>query len=379
MWKCYLKGQLLNALIRISAEINSNKKFDILLPDIVKITGDYLKVSNASIVLIDWDTLTINCYTGYSSYHNSLSVKQGVTGDVAKYGTEYIVNKKSYSSAGKSFLALPLKTGSKILGVFNLTDKDDNYFNDDDVLTARYVASQCALAIERHNIYNKMRANENLQAIGLLKSSVAHDISNLTAIVDVYLGLMEEEVDKSSTIYEYVNAVKSEMKRISILATDMLDLSKDKLVVHKTKFKISELVNELKLYSEAFSKTSNAKVEFYIKCDDEIVADRNRLFRVFFNLLNNAGSAVKENGRICFSVKKTGRDITFLVADNGKGIRKEDIGKLFQPFYTSGKIKGTGLGLAVVHDIIEAHNGSIRVRSTLGSYTCFLIRIPQDG
>lgn len=373
-----MKGPLLNVLIKISAEINSTMELDTLLPDIVKITGDYLKVRNASIMLIDWDTLTINCYTGCSPHHNSLSVKQGIIGDVAGTGTEYIVNKKS-SSSSKSFLALPLKAGSKILGVFNLTDKDEDYFNDDDVSIARYIASQCALAIERHNIYNKMRANENLQAIGLLKSSVAHDISNLLAIADVYLGLMEDEVDKSSTIYEYVKAVKSEMKRISILATDMLDLSKDKLVVHKTKFKISELVNELKLYSETFSKNSNAKVEFHIKCDDEIAADKNRLFRVFFNLLNNAGDAVKENGRIIFAVKKTGKDITFLVADNGKGIQKEDIGKLFQPFYTSGKIKGTGLGLAVVHDIIEAHSGSIRVRSTLGSYTCFLIRIPKDG
>ena len=56
-------------------------------------------------------------------------------------------------------------------------------------------------------------------------------------------------------------------------------------MVHKTKFKVSELVNELKLYSEAFSKDSNAKCEFSIKYDDEIVADKNRLFRVFFNLL----------------------------------------------------------------------------------------------
>ena len=95
--------------------------------------------------------------------------------------------------------------------------------------------------------------------------------------------------------------------------------------------------------------------------------------------IQNEGDAAKENGRIVFSVKKTGTDVSFLVADNGKGIRKEDICKLFQPFYTSGKIKGTGLGLSVVHDIIEAHNGSIRVRSILGLYTCFLIRIPKDG
>ena len=89
-----MKGQLLNALIKISAEINSTMELDTLLPDIVKITGDYLKVRNASIMLIDWDTLTINCYTGRSPHHNSLSVKQGIIGDVAGTGTEYIVNKK---------------------------------------------------------------------------------------------------------------------------------------------------------------------------------------------------------------------------------------------------------------------------------------------
>ena len=375
-----MKGQLLNALIKISAEINSNMELDTLLPDIVKITGDYLKVRNASIMLIDWDTLTINCYTGAAQNHNSLSVKQGIVGDVAGTGTEYIVNKSSSSGRGsKSFLALPLKAGSKILGVFNLTDKDEDYFSEDEVSIARYIASQCALAIERHNIYTKMRANENLQAIGLLKSSVAHDISNLLSIADVYLGLMEEEIDKNSNIYEYIKAVKSEMKRIGILATDMLDLSKDKLVLHKTKFSINELVNELKLYSEAFAKSPNIQIEFRIKSDDEIVADKNRLFRVFFNLLNNSADAVSDNGRIILSIKRTGKDISFLVADTGKGISKENISKLFQPFFTSGKIKGTGLGLAVVQDIIKAHSGTIRVRSKLGSYTCFLIRIPKDG
>ena len=375
-----MKGQLLNALIKISAEINSNMELDTLLPDIVKITGDYLKVRNASIMLIDWDTLTINCYTGAAPSHNSLSVKQGIVGDVAGTGTEYIVNKSKNSGKGsKSFLALPLKAGSKILGVFNLTDKDEDFFNEDEVSIARYIASQCALAIERHNIYTKMRANENLQAIGLLKSSVAHDISNLLSIADVYLGLMEEEIDKNSNVYEYIKAVKSEMKRISILATDMLDLSKDKLVIHKTKFAISELINELKLYSEAFNKSSNVQIEFIVKSDDEIVADKNRLFRVFFNLLNNAADAIGEKGRIILSVKRTGKDISFLVADTGKGISKDNLGKLFQPFFTSGKIKGTGLGLAVVQDIIKAHSGRISVRSRLGAYTCILIRIPKDG
>lgn len=377
-----MKKHLLDALIKISAEINSTMELDTLLPDIVKITGDYLNVRNASIMLIDWDTLQIHCYTGGKPYYNAISVKKGIIGDVAGTGTEYIVNRKNINSNGaKSFIALPLKAGSRILGVFNLTDKDENFFNEDDVSIARYIASQCALAIERHNIYSKMRANENLQAIGLLKSSVAHDISNLLGIADVYLTLMEEEVQAGSTMAEYIQAVKSEMKRISILATDMLDLSKDKLVLHKEKFNISELIGELKMYGDAFSKDSNISIQFNIKDNIEINADKNRLFRVFFNLLKNSSEALSSGGKIIMTGKKVGDYYTFGIYDNGKGIVKEDMEKLFHPFFTSGKIKGTGLGLAVVQNIIKAHNGYIKVRSRTNdkSYTFFLIKVPING
>ena len=375
-----MKSHLLDALIKISAEINSTMELDTLLPDIVKITGNYLKVKNASIMLINWENLTISRYTESSPSDNSYSLKEGITGDIASSGTEYIVNRrKNANNKSISFVALPLKAGSKILGVFNLTEKDGNYFSEDDVSIARYIASQCALAIERYNIYKKMRVNENLQAIGLLKSSVAHDISNLLGIAEVYLSLMEDEVDKESQMAEYILAVKSEMKRISILATDMLDLSKDKLVLHKEKFKISDLVSELKMYTNAFSKDLNISVEYRIKQDTEIVADRNRLFRVFFNLMKNSSEVLTDGGRIIFTAKKLKNQIALGVYDTGKGLDKEQIDKIFNPFYTSGKVKGTGLGLAIVNDIIKAHDGSIKVRSAKEKYTYFLVRIPING
>lgn len=375
-----MKSHLLDALIKISAEINSTMELDTLLPDIVKITGDYLKVKNASIMLINWESLTISRYTENVPRNNSYSLKEGITGDIASSGTEYIVNRRQDSTHNSvSFVALPLKAGSKILGVFNLTDKEGNYFSDDDVSIAKYIASQCALAIERYNIYKKMRANENLQAIGLLKSSVAHDISNLLGIAEVYLTLMEEESHNNGQMLEYISAVKSEMKRISILATDMLDLSKDKLELHKIKFKISELVSELKMYTNAFSKDSKISIEYRIKDDIEIFADKNRLFRVFFNLMKNSSEVLNDTGKIIFTAKKVKNEIYIGVYDTGKGIDKDDIKNLFHPFFTSGKEKGTGLGLAIVHDIIKAHGGTIGVRSYKEHYTYFVVRIPING
>lgn len=371
---------LLNCLMKISTEISSTTELDVLLPNVAGITSDYLNVHSTSVMLTNKENSEIDCYSCNEPHHSSFPLQDDVIKNVIHEGSEYIYNRKSLSDGNdKSLLVFPLKIAGKVLGVFVLTDKNDNYFTDDDITISRYIAGQCALALERHEMHDKMKTHEHLQLIGLLKSSVFHDISNLLAVADVYIGLIEEEVDKSSEMFEYIERVKNEIKHVSILTTDMLDLSKDKIIPHRTRFTISELIDELKLYSTAYAKNYNIEIEYIIKYNGNIMADKNKLFRVFFNLLNNAGEAAKEDGKILFSVKETGSDVSFLVADNGKGIRREDIGKLFQPFYTSGKVKGTGIGLAIVYDIVEAHSGSIRVRSKLGSYTCFLVRIPKDG
>ncbi|MEF3254869.1 MAG: ATP-binding protein, partial [Deferribacterales bacterium] len=81
-------------------------------------------------------------------------------------------------------------------------------------------------------------------------------------------------------------------------------------------------------------------------------------------------------GKIGLYVERVDEKLSFIVEDNGKGIPADQIEKIFDPFYTSGKSKGTGLGLAVVKDIIQAHKGSIKVESELGRFTKFIITIP---
>lgn len=254
-------------------------------------------------------------------------------------------------------------------------------FAEDDKHIIQFAVSQCRLVLERESIKNKLRASENLQAIGLLKSSVAHDISNILGVADVYLSLIEEETGDNTSIADYVKAVKNEMKRISIITTDMLDLSKDKITLHKELFYVSELLDDLKQYGDAFSKDGSIKISTKIRDNIQINADRNRLFRVFFNLIKNSSDALSNGGKIILTGKQAGNSYLFGVYDNGKGISVDNKEKLFQPFYTSGKERGTGLGLAVVKEIVEAHGGTIKVRSRSydGSYTFFQIKVPVYG
>ena len=374
-----MKLQLLDALIKISEEINANVDLDMLLPAIVKITEDYLQVHNASITLVNNNHVTTNRYTALSNKADCF-LPSDVIEDIVANKTEYIFNEKDLNYRfHKPFIALPLNAGGSILGAFILTDKENNNFSEDDISIAKYIASQCALAIERNQIYDTMRASKNLQSIGKLTSSIAHDISNLLGIADVYLALMEETVGGDMSIEEYLVAVKSEIKRVNVLVKDMLDLSKEKLEIHKTVFNVAELVKELKLYTIALMKGTDISISYKVVGNIEMNADKNRLFRVFFNLINNSADALEGRGYMLMKVKQIGNDVVFTVFDTGKGIPEENIVKLFQPFFTSGKVNGTGLGLSIVEDIIKAHKGTIRVRSCVNKYTCFIIRIPVNG
>jgi two-component system sensor histidine kinase HydH len=108
----------------------------------------------------------------------------------------------------------------------------------------------------------------------------------------------------------------------------------------------------------------------------EANVDPDRLTQCFLNLFLNAMQAMENGGRLTVS-SSTGINgmVTIDIKDSGSGISEEDLSKIFNPYYTT-KPKGTGLGLAIAHKIIEGHGGQIRVRSTIGQGTVFLISLP---
>jgi two-component system NtrC family sensor kinase len=106
----------------------------------------------------------------------------------------------------------------------------------------------------------------------------------------------------------------------------------------------------------------------------------NKLNQVFMNLLINASQAIEGSGTILLSTELAGDTVVIRIADSGKGISPENLGKVFNPgFTTKGVGVGTGLGLAISYTIIEDHRGSITAKSELGRGTTFTIRLPIKG
>ena len=168
-----------------------------------------------------------------------------------------------------------------------------------------------------------------------------------------------------------------EVERINRSVTQLLEFAKP-MPIEKRKVDINELIaHSLRLVQQDLDLK---KIETKVRIDTKkavIHTDPDRMNQVFLNLYINAIAALGDRGTLEILVKdaKEKGEIEIQVMDNGAGIDKDSLDLIFDPYFTT-RSTGTGLGLSIVHRIIENLNGSLRVESTKGKGTCFIINLP---
>jgi len=194
-----------------------------------------------------------------------------------------------------------------------------------------------------------------------------------------------EDVEKDGQMYEDVATIAKQTKLCSKIVADLLNFSRSSQK-NITKFNINEAIKEvLSMVEHSFSLNHVIVKHEYDKNPLLMQGDKEKLKQVFINLLNNAFDAIKENGSIFINsgFGKTQSEIKISISDTGCGISKDNIKKIFEPFYTTkGPDQGTGLGLSVTFGIIKEHNGTINVYSPPlsgkkeGNGTQFIVVLP---
>lgn len=379
-----MKKDIFDILVEISEIMNSVFDTDELIPQLLDITEKFLNVKRVSLMLLEGDYLKLVAATNFPGDYSKIKilVGEGISGEVAQTGKPVVVNndenyRDELGYKTKSYLCFPLRVKDKTIGVLNLTDKENDYFDDKDIKIAAFVASQCALAINRFTLFEERKKAEHLELIGKFTSYIAHDIKNLLQIVQGYIELMDIELRGDSELKFYLEAICTEIKLIHGMIFDILDFSKNRIMLKKEEIKLSSLIKEIKKHVNILIKFT--PIEFHIEYEKDVdfFCDKEKIFRALFNLINNSIEAVNENGKISLTVKLDGNFLVFELLDNGKGVKAENIEKIFDPFFTEGKTKGTGLGLAVVREIIKEHNGDISVYSKENEFTKFIVRLPR--
>lgn len=226
-------------------------------------------------------------------------------------------------------------------------------------------------------LQKELREKENLALIGEVVSSIAHSLSNPLNIISGNADYLLLNKKSGESEYDELRTIVDEATRITKSLRGLLNFSRP-LIVEKTKTDINQVAENILLQAKYEFGKKNIQLKKNLSKDIPVIlADKAQLEEAITNIVINAIQAFTEEGEITVKTSSSNGNITVEISDNGPGIPKENIDKIFRPFYSSkGYGKGTGLGLSIVKRIITEHKGSIQVKSQPNKGTAFLITLP---
>jgi two-component system NtrC family sensor kinase len=297
---------------------------------------------------------------------------------------------------------------------------------DPDELKARLKVGQRVLELEeaQKKAVLQLLQSEKMASVGQLAAGVAHEINNPTGFVSSNLKTLSDyQKDLSRLIVEYrtlvstlvdqpsatvvpnmlaeqaraITAIENEID-IGFILKDIPDLIEES---REGTERIKKIVMDLKDFAHpGMDKTCEVDINHGIESTLNVVWNElkynatvtkdlsdlpkikgypQQLNQVFMNILVNAGQAIPEKGEIQIRTRASDGHVEIRIQDTGTGISPENLKKIFDPFFTTKEIgKGTGLGLHVVHSIVEKHRGTVEVTSEVGRGTTFTISLPVD-
>lgn len=216
-------------------------------------------------------------------------------------------------------------------------------------------------------------------------ADVSHELKTpITSIMGYADTLLEGEYDKE-TQNRFLNVIATEARRMAKLVTDLLTLSRydsKKIKVEETEFDLGELVKRCQEKLRFEIEKKNHSMECFVTASvPPVEADKDGIERVVLNILSNAIKYTPDNGTIKVYVGFVYNDAYIKVIDNGVGIPKDDLSRIFDRFYRVDKARtrelgGTGLGLSIAKEILNQNKGSIDIKSEVGKGTEVVIRLP---
>jgi two-component system sensor histidine kinase PilS (NtrC family) len=222
------------------------------------------------------------------------------------------------------------------------------------------------------------RQQEKLAAVGQLAAGIAHEIRNplasISGSIQLMMGSPQNHTDENMKLMKIVD---KEIDRLNGLITEFLDYVRPEKKANQ-RINLNNVIREVieaLQFNPKLRKDVEQKLE--LKAQSEILGNRDKLKQALLNFAINAYQAMDKTERPELEIEThDDRDLVVLIIrDNGCGIKAENLSRIFEPFHTT-KSNGTGLGLAVTHKILQAHEARLMVDSTVGGGTKFVIEFP---
>jgi signal transduction histidine kinase len=237
---------------------------------------------------------------------------------------------------------------------------------------------------EREALEKRLYEAEHLSRVGQLASGIAHEIRNPLNYISLAIDHLRAEMlpnsgGKRDELCELTDKIKEEVRRANYMVLNFMNYGRP-LKLRRSRVNYAELL--AKVLPVLHDRLSEQRIDVKIDIDENLPllwVDQELLRNCILNFVTNAAQAMPDGGTITLSAKLSpdGTRALLIFADHGKGISEEDIGKIFQPYFTT-KDVGIGLGLAITERIIKEHDGEILVESRLENGTTITVLLPLE-
>ncbi len=280
-------------------------------------------------------------------------------------------------SGGKSEIEIPIKRGKKqkILATSGTPLSDSNGYQMGTLHIIRDITEMKALQEQNKRV-------ERLSAMGEMAVELAHEIRNPLGSVELFASLLEKEV--SGDLKRWAENIRIGTQSLNNIVSNMLHFA-NPLSAAFTEVNVHSVIQEVVAFTNPIMNQRKVRILKELEAERPVVrADAELLKQMMLNLIMNAMNAMPSEGSLKVQTRDTGSTegglprLELIIQDSGVGIPSENLDRIFDPFFTTNR-NGTGLGLSVVHQIVEQHSGTIRVSSEINCGTTFIIGFGSEA
>jgi PAS domain S-box-containing protein len=380
-------------VVGITRDITDRKKAEETLQDSEERYRQIFTIAPAGIYEVDFRTGKLvnanNDVCEYTGYTRDELLSMNGTDLLTEESQEKFLNRISKVLSGERVIdsvdyEMIKKDGSVIW--VNLNTR--LLYEGENIVGATVIAQDIT---QQKALESQLRQALKMESIGTLAGGIAHDFNNILSVILGNTELAIDDTPEWSPTREYLTQTRKASLRAKDVVKQLLTFTR-KSDEQQKPIKISTVAKEsLRLLRSSIP----TNIELNHKISDDcytIKADSTQIHQVMINIVTNSSHAIESNGKIdlelenvtigqkqitLFKDLQSGNYVRLLVRDTGSGIAPEDLEKIFDPYFTTKEFgKGTGMGLALVHGIVESHNGSIKLDSEVGHGTTISIYFP---
>jgi len=217
---------------------------------------------------------------------------------------------------------------------------------------------------------------ERLSTLGKFASMIIHDLRNPLSIVKGYAEILSLSSPNPERTALMAGKLLAEAERLNRMVGELLDYSRGSIRLNLAPVTLGDLVRKLEDQFREALEARNIALRVENSVDEPLLLDGDRMLRVFANLVDNGRKAMRQGGTLAIRSRCEGDQVLISVSDTGEGMDEATRARLFEPFFSASSAGGTGLGMLVVSNVVEAHQGVVAVESEPGRGTTIHIRLP---